>query len=74
MFGCSDIGHVHSGNKDYTSVFVQVGSGKTLEDYSGTMSVIDYEKWKNGEDGTVFIYTDKKAKYGESQREIYCQC
>lgn len=37
IFGCSDINHVHSGNENYTSVFVQASSGKTLEDYSGTI-------------------------------------
>ena len=56
--------NVHYKDNNYCFVHVQIRSGRTLEDYSGTMSVNDYHKWTNGEEGTVFVYTDKKAKYG----------
>lgn len=61
---CTGRNHIHYKNKDFCFVVVYVGSGRSQETYSGTMSVEDYTKWTNGENGTVFIYTDSKAKYG----------
>lgn len=51
-------------DEDYCFVVVYVGSGKSQDVYDGTMSIEDYERWVDGDNGTVFIYTDNKAKYG----------
>lgn len=57
--------NVHYKDNDYCFVHVEIDNGSQHKDFSGTMSVNDYEKWVDGKNGTVFIYTDNKAKYGE---------
>ena len=48
---------INYGNDDYTFVLVSVGSGRSETFYEGTISQTDYQKWVNGEPGTIFIYS-----------------
>lgn len=64
IINSSGIYNVHYKDDNYCFVLVYTGSGKSQNTYSGTMSCEDYERWVNGDNGTVFIYTDNEAKYG----------
>ena len=47
--------YLYYGNKNYYIVTARVGSGRSEEPYDGAISVEDYERWVNGEKGTIYI-------------------
>lgn len=56
--------NVHYKDSNYCFVVVYADSEAGQNVYSGTMSCQDYERWVSGDKGTVFIYTDNKARHG----------
>lgn len=60
--------YIHYGDDDYCFVDVHVGSGRSKNIYSGTITVDDYNKWCNGEEGTVFVYSTTREGYGSRIR------
>ena len=50
---------INYGNEEYRFVLVSVGSGRSEELYAGTIKTEDYEKWVNGETGTIFVYSTR---------------
>ena len=48
---------INYGNEDYRFVLVYVGSGRSEEIHVGTIKTEDYEKWLDGETGTIFLYS-----------------
>lgn len=55
---------LYYGNTDYCFASVYVGSGSTKDSYDGVIKVEDYNKWYNGEDGTMFVYSAIREGYG----------
>lgn len=55
---------INYGNDNYNFVSVNVDYGKHGMSYYGTISKADYNKWLNGELGTVFIYSTKFENRG----------
>ena len=55
---------INYGNDDYYFVGVQVDCGRSGLSYYGTITKTDYDKWLNGESGTVFIHSAKMDNYG----------
>jgi hypothetical protein len=55
---------IHYGDDNYIFVTCTVGSGRSKNFYHGTISVEDYERWSNGEDGTIFVYSTTEENSG----------
>ena len=51
-------------NKDCYYVNIVVGSGRSESSYFGVIDKEDYDAWKNGESGTIWINSIKKENYG----------
>lgn len=51
-------------DKDCYYVNVVVGSGKTESFHFGVIDKKDYDAWKNGESGTIWVNSIKKENYG----------
>lgn len=51
----------HYGEENYTFVTVKAENGKITESYNGSITVEDYNKWLNGESGTLTIYSTKRS-------------
>lgn len=56
--------YINYGNEDYIFVDVCVDYGKHGTTYSGTILKSDYDRWLNGETGTMFIYSPVKENMG----------
>lgn len=59
---------LYYGNDDYYFVVVWVGSGRSQDLYCGAITVDDYNKWCNGENGTIFVYSTTREGYGNRVR------
>ncbi len=65
IYKCShNENYLYYGNDEYRFVSVYVGSGRSTTLYCGVIKFDDYEKWLNGEAGTIFIYSTTKENYG----------
>ena len=51
-------------NKDCYYVNIVVGSGRSESSYFGVIDKEDYDAWKNGESGTIWVNSIKKENYG----------
>lgn len=72
IYKCShNESNVYYGNKNYNFVTVWVGSGSSEDLYCGVITVDDYNKWCNGENGVICIIDavdiDYKTKINISQ-------
>lgn len=56
--------YLYYGDKNYRIVTVQVGSGRSSELYDGAITVEDYGRWINGEEGTILVNSVKKKGFG----------
>lgn len=56
--------YLYYGDKNYRIVTVQVGSGRSSESYDGAITVEDYGRWINGEEGTILVNSVKKRSFG----------
>ncbi|MSS07116.1 hypothetical protein FYJ38_00485 [Clostridium sp. WB02_MRS01] len=54
----------HYGEEDYAFSGVIVGSGKNQKTYFGSISDIEYKKWENGNDGTLWLESCTRKGYG----------
>lgn len=48
---------VNYGDDNYCFVLVYVDSGRHENIYAGTVTRTDYQKWINGDNGTIFLYS-----------------
>ena len=55
---------LYYGNDDYCFAVVWVGYGRNQDLYCGVITVDDYNKWCNGENGTIFVYSTTREGYG----------
>ena len=55
---------VNYGNEEYIFVIVSIGSGRSNNIDAGTIKVSDYQKWLNGESGTIFLYSTIRENMG----------
>ena len=55
---------LYYGNDNYCYVTVSIGSGKSHVMYHGAITVSDYNKWCNGDEGTLFVYSTISEGYG----------
>lgn len=60
--------YLYYGNDDYCFVTVNVGSGRSHKFYCGVITVDDYNKWCDGESGTIFVYSTTSEGYGNRIR------
>lgn len=56
--------YLYYGNDDYIFALIWIGSGRSEDLYCGNISVDDYEKWCEGDSGTVFVYSPNRKGYG----------
>lgn len=54
----------HFGDDSYLFVGVQTNAGRRGITYYGSISVDDYQKWVEGQQGTVFVYNVAMDGYG----------
>ena len=47
---------IHYEDENYIFISAQVENGKYSKTYNGTITIEDYDKWTNGESGTILIY------------------
>ena len=65
IYKCShNENYLYYGDNDYTFANVVVGSGRTESFYCGAIKIEDYQRWCNGENGTMFVYSPTKENYG----------
>lgn len=55
--------YVYYGNKNYCFVTVWTNSSYDKKIYSGVITIEDYNKWRNGENGVVDVYNAVKDDY-----------
>jgi hypothetical protein len=55
---------VHYGDDNYIFVMCVIGSGRSEEEYFGTIAKKDYQKWLNGDNGTIFVYHSHEENRG----------
>lgn len=60
--------YLYYGNDEYCFVIVKVGSGRSQDLYYGVITTDDYDKWCNGDDGTIFVYNIKSECSGNRIR------
>lgn len=58
----------HYGEENYSYVTVTVGSGRSVERYEGVIHDDEYDKWVNGEDGTLWLECFQKRFKGRGYR------
>ena len=69
IYKCShNENYLYYGNDDYRFAVVWVGSGRSQDLYCGVITVDDYNKWCNGENGTIFVYSTTREGYGNRIR------
>lgn len=56
--------YLYYGDNNYRIVTVKVGAGRSSELYDGAITVEDYGRWINGEEGTIFVNSVKKKGFG----------
>ena len=56
--------YLYYGNDDYIFALIWVGSGRSEDLYCGNITVDDYEKWCEGDLGTIFVYSPNRKGYG----------
>lgn len=65
IYKCShNENYLYYGDDNYRFVTVWVGSGKSERSYYGVVKLEDYNKWYNGESGTIFVYSATKENWG----------
>lgn len=47
---------IHYGDENYTFISAEVESGRYSTTYNGSITIEDYDKWTNGESGTIIVY------------------
>lgn len=55
---------IHYGDNNYYFVSVKTNSGRNDCWYYGTIQKSDYQKWVNGDPGTIFIYSTRHECMG----------
>lgn len=56
--------YLYYGDDNYCFVTIQVGSGRSSDIYDGVITVDDYKRWLDGEEGTIFVNSVTNKNYG----------
>lgn len=54
---------LYYGNTDFSFVTCVVGSGRSEQIFCGAISNVDYQRWVNGEVGTLVLYNNSNRSY-----------